>query len=90
MSLELQVVITVVNTEPVTEQPDGSILPSPGQAGIIIRSQKGTTLVDQSGTTIEGAMAVARHKLGQIVEDCRVDADGQLEIVEETARAEGT
>lgn len=89
MAMELQVTIALVNTDPAVEQPDGSQLPAPGSPGILIRTQRATTLVDEADTTVEGAMRVARHRLEQMVHDCHVDADAQIEIVEGNAAAAG-
>lgn len=76
MAMELQVYVAVINTEP----------PVPGQPGIIIRSQRTSTLLAKDETPESEIFALANNRLGGLIDDVVIDARGQLELAErETA-----
>lgn len=79
MALELQVYAAVIDTEPAV----------PGNPGIVVRSQKTSTLVGDLNATVANVWAIADARLSNLAGEVVEDARGQIQLLEHTAAAEG-
>jgi len=69
MAYELQVTVALVDTEPETA----------GNPGILVRSERASTLVSEPGLGVADAMTIAEARLTALADDVMTDAIGQLQ-----------
>jgi hypothetical protein len=76
MALEVQITISLVQTEP----------PVPGNPGIVLNAERCSAVVSDSHTDSAGAMALCAAKASAMVDDALLDFNGQAEVWETSFR----